>query len=181
VILIKPVRQEMKTITQSLLLLLVSLIVVSCGMPDIRIKRKVTESEIQGMWILDLKSSALASDNSIDRYEDASAKVHKITFNADGTCHYQSVLQMPTRYVDAHGTWEIGSDPDNPRGSVIDIRLKSDAEGTYMFSLDLKEDSGELILWEFWGDPDSWRFLEYNRKAEQGVGGQPATPPRVGD
>ena len=154
----------MKTITQRLLIPLVSLIIVSCGMPDIRVKRKVAESEIQGVWVLDPKSSALASDNSIDRYEDASAKVHKITFNPDGTCHYQSVLQMPTRYVDAHGTWKIGSDADNPKGSVIDILLKTDSDGTYMFSLDLKEESGVLILWEFWGDPDSWRFLEYKRK-----------------
>lgn len=158
----------MKTITQRILLLLASFIVVGCGMPDIRIKRKVTESEILGTWELDPKSSAFASD-TIDRYERASAKAYTIRFNSDGSCHYQSVSQFPTRYVNAHGKWKISPDTENPKGCLIDIELKTDGGGTHIFTLDLKEHSGELILWEFWGDPDSWRFLEYKRKAEHGV------------
>ena len=137
----------------------------SCGIPDIRIKRKVAESEIIGTWQLDPKSSALVVDNDGNDYVIDSSKPHTMVFRSDGTCQYRSVLQMPTRYVDAIGEWSIGTDSDNPKGCKINMKLKSDG-GTYMFSLDLKEESGELVIWEFWSDPDLWNFLEYKRKPE---------------
>lgn len=157
---------------QSLILLITTLLVAACGMPDIRIKRKVAASEVLGTWSLDPKSSALAAGNSLDRCEADPTKPHTITFSADGTCRYRSVLQMPARYLDAYGEWEITPTADDPKGSEVDVSLEIDGDGTYMLSLDLREESGELIFWEFWGDPDSWRFLEYKRKAEQDAGGK---------
>lgn len=143
------------------------LCLTSCGLPDTRIKRQVAESEIIGTWELDPASSALAVDHDGDDYLMEPGQAHTIVFNADGTCHYRSVMQMPTRHVDAAGTWCITPTDDDPRGCHVDLELRIDGEGTSSFSLDLREESGELILWEFWGDPDLWNFLEY-RKAEGG-------------
>lgn len=154
----------MKPIVQLSCLLAVLLSLASCGLPDIRIKRLVDPSEIVGTWELDPGSSALAADNSIDRYVADPTKPHEITFKEDGTCQYRSVFQMPTRFVEASGEWELGSTEGDPRGSEIDLSLQIEGEGTHSFSLDLREEAGELILWEFWGDPDSWRFLEYRRR-----------------
>lgn len=151
-------------------MLLVICLLPSCGLPDIRIKRKVATSELVGTWVLDPKSSAMAKDHDGDTYVPATGQPHTIVFNADGTCHYRSVLQMPTRYVDASGDWSIVTPTDNPKGCEVKIILNSASTGTTQFSLDLKEESGHLILWQFWSDPDLWNFLEYKRtQAEQGA------------
>jgi len=158
------VRRRVKATMKLLNILLVSLLLSSCGGPDIRIKRKVAEREIVGTWHLDPKSSALVLDHDGDDYLMDASKPHVIVFDEDGTCRYSSVMQMPTRYVDSIGDWSIVPTSNDPRGSKVDIRLKTDGGGTHMFSLDIKEESGELILWEFWSDPDLWNFLEYKRK-----------------
>lgn len=157
----------MKTFVYPLLALITLPFVAGCGMPDFRIKRKVAANEIIGTWELDPKSSAFATDNDIDRHKADPTKVHAITFVAGGTCQFRSVLQMPTRYVDALGEWEISPTDDDPKGSQIDISLKIEGDARHTFSMGLKEISGELILWQFWGDPDSWKFVEYRRQAEQ--------------
>jgi hypothetical protein len=153
------------------LLILLSLTLFSaCRPPDIRIKRLITAGEVVGTWQLDPKSSALVADGDNEDYNMDSSKPHEIIFRSDGTCRYRSVLQMPTRYVDAEGKWSIVPTSDDPKGSEIELAI--DSGGTYMFSLDAKEESGRLVLWEFWSDPDLWNFLEYKRKDTE----QPAAP-----
>lgn len=146
-------------------LITIAFVFAGCGIPDKRIKRKVAESEIVGVWDLDLSSSALLEDHDGQNYAIDSSKPHTIDFNADGTCRYRSVLQMPTRYVDAHGTWSIGTPSDAPKGSEIDLVINLPAGGTLAMTMDIKEKSGALVLWTFWSDPDLWNFLEYNKKA----------------
>ena len=80
------------------------------------------------------------------------SKPHEIIFRPDGTCRYRSVLQLPTRYIDAEGKWSIEPTSDDPKGS--EIQLAIDSGGTIMFTLDAKEESGRLVLWEFWSDPN---------------------------
>jgi hypothetical protein len=70
---------------------------------------------------------------------------------------------MPARYVDASGEWKIVTPADNPKGCQVKMILNGGGTGTIEFSLDLKEESGQLVLWEFWSDPDLWNFLEYKR------------------
>lgn len=153
----------MKIVAKAAFLILSSLALASCGMPDIRIKHKVAETEVVGTWHLDPKSSALAEDHDGDDYVMDATKPHTIVFSADGTCHYRSVLQMPTRYIDAVGQWKTSSPSDKPEGSEVQIELNMPDGGTQMISLDIREDSGELILWTFWSDPDLWNFIEYKQ------------------
>lgn len=147
-----------------LLALSILFILSSCGMPDIRIKRKVDFSEVVGTWVLDPKSTAIAEDYDGDNFVPHPTKPHTITFNSDGTCHYRSVLQMPTRYVDTTGKWSITTDTKNPKVSKIQIELSEPTGKEYSFSLDFREESGHLIIWEFWNDPDLWNFLDYKRQ-----------------
>jgi hypothetical protein len=152
----------MKSILPGLLLLP---LLWSCGPPDIRIKRAVTAGELVGTWRLDPGSSALAADGDGDDYRPDPGKPHEIVFRADGTCRYRSVLQMPTRYVDAEGEWKISATSDDPKGCEVEVELGNVSGATYLFSLDLREDSGCLVLWEFWSDPDLWNFLDYRKAA----------------
>ena len=159
-----------------LLTLLCLTLLSGCGLPDIRLKRMMATSEVVGIWELDPGSSALAVDGDNVDYVIDRTKPHEILFRPDGTCRYRSVFQMPTRYVDAEGKWSIVRTPDDPKGS--EVRLEINTNGVHVFSLDAKEDAGRLILWEFWGDPDLWNFLEYKRKdTEPGAeGGSAALP-----
>lgn len=145
------------------------LLLTSCGLPDTRLKRQVAESEVVGTWELDPASSALALDHDGDDYAMEPGKPHTIVFNADGTCRYRSVLQMPTRHVDATGTWRITPTPDDPSGCTVDLELKTEDGATTSFSLDFREEHDELIIWEYWSDPDLWNFLDY-RRADRGRG-----------
>lgn len=146
-----------------LMLLPIAMILSACGNPDIRIKRQVDKNEIIGTWQLDAKSSALAMDHDGDSYEMNTANPHEIRFNPDGTCRYRSVLQMPTRFIDAIGNWSIEPTHDDVRGCMIAIQLRTDEGETHTFNLDIKEEAGALVIWEFWSDPDLWNFLEYRR------------------
>jgi hypothetical protein len=155
---------------KKLLILLFLPLLFACAPPDIRIKRMVAASEVVGTWQLDPKSSALVVDGDTQDYIIDHSKPHEIEFKADGTCRYRSVLQMPTRYVDVSGKWAVVTTANNPKGCEVELELEW--VGTYMFSLDIKDDSGTLVLWEFWSDPDLWNFLEYRRKdTEQDVHG----------
>jgi hypothetical protein len=113
---------------KSFIILLCVCLLSSCGLPDIRIKRKVAPSELVGTWVLDPKSSAMAEDHDGDNYLPEAGLPHTITINEDGTCRYRSVLQMPTRYVDSQGKWTITTSPDNPKGSELEIRLNKAAD-----------------------------------------------------
>ena len=147
---------------KTVLLFLGLLCLVSCGMPDIRIKRKVADREIVGIWHLDPASSALAADYDGDDYRMDPEKPHTIVFRSDGTCRYRSVMQMPTRFVDAEGEWSIVPTADDSKGCMVEMRLKLD-DGETKCALDFREKSGALVLWEFWSDPDLWNLLEYKR------------------
>lgn len=147
---------------KTLLTLLCLVLFAGCGLPDIRIKRRITPEEVVGTWLLDPKSSALQTDGDHEDCLIDSSLPHEVVFRPDGTCRYRSLLQMPTRYVDCEGTWSIVPSSDDPRGS--EIKLVIESGGGLQFSLDAKEESGQLILWEFWSDPDLWSFLEYRRR-----------------
>ena len=132
-------------------------------MPDIRINREVAEKEIVGTWRLDPGSTALASNDFGGDYVPDASQPNTIVFNPDGTCRYRSVSQMPTRHIDESGEWSIVPTSDKPERYEIKMTLKMEGGGTSGFDIGIRERSGELVLWQFWGDPDSWHFLEYRR------------------
>jgi len=166
----------MKIFVKVTFLMLISLVIASCGIPEKRIKRIVGEHEIVGIWELDPSSSALAEDHDGDNYAIDSSKPHSIVLNADGTCRYRSVLQMPTRYIDATGIWAIEFQADDPKGSEVRIELNTITGGTQMITMEIKEESGDLILWNFWSDPDLWNLLEYNKKPNKAEMATPRKP-----
>ncbi len=129
--------------------------------PDIRLKRPVEPNEVIGCWEL-MESSLNTVTNAhftFDPYIIKGKPEHKIVFNSDGTCIYQSLMQMPTKYVNTNGTWKITQDSKEPKISKLEIIHHKQI----YFSLDFMEKEKELIIWEFWGDPDDWQFLKYKK------------------
>jgi hypothetical protein len=143
------------------LAILIPLVLVGCWLPDIRLKRNVTHKEIVGVWTMtqdsfrDIKTDSDASDIQ------GSHKDYQIEIWEDGTVRYRSLLQMPTRTVDYRGTWQLKPQADSAKGNRLHMLLEAD--GTYGVSLDFTEQDGKLLLWTYFGDPDSWRLEQYEK------------------
>jgi len=143
------------------LAIVITLLLAGCWLPDIRLKRSVTPEEIVGVWTMTEDSfQDIKTDSDASRI-DGSHKDYQIEIRKDGTLRYRSLLQIPTRAVDYQGTWQLKPRTDPPRGNRLDILL--DANGDYGLSLDFTEEDGMLIIWTFFGDPDSWRLEKYKK------------------
>lgn len=148
--------------------LILMIFFVGCGfLPDIRLNRNVLPSEIVGVW-------TMTEDSFQDIKTDSDAASLKgthsdfwIEIREDGTLRYCSLLQMPTRVVDNVGTWKLQPRTDSSKGNELAILL--DVNGDYDFVLDFTEDDGKLLLWTYFGDPDSWRLQQYQKTSNKAV------------
>lgn len=134
-----------------------------CGFiyPDIYLKRAVSPSEAVGVW-------TLTEDSFDDIKTNADAKslqgIHSdftIDIRPDGTVFYRSILQMPTRKVDYSGRWKLRPHYSNKNSSILTLTFS--ATGDRQHSLDFTEEQGKLVIWEYFGDPDSWRLVKYKQ------------------
>jgi hypothetical protein len=141
------------------------MLLVACGRyfaPDINLKRYATEKEIIGRWSLTARTLALAKR---DGYAAAASAQHEIVFHGNGTCDFRSITEFGQNvaYLDAHGSWKLEHDVGLPgetkRKNEVTIRIKDRAIGFF-----LTEEEGRLLLWNFWGDPDSWEFIKYEKR-----------------
>lgn len=136
-------------------------------LPDRNLKSRLERGDIIGKWALTSNSLALLTRDGFTPDEHSA---YTIDFRTDGTLAYQSVLAgfHTGTYLNIQGAWELQhdtTDHSNIRSkNAIDMTLTT-PEGTQSRGLMFDTDRHGLILWEYYGDPDSWEFMEY-RKAE---------------
>lgn len=141
------------------------LFLAGCGRyfaPDIRLKRQVAANEITGTWVLRGDSLTIAKRDQFHPYHEQPGRMHEIELRPDGTCHFRSITQMPTDYLDCEGEWQLGHSSKDTNIPELDLLLKKG--GGYGFSLDFTEEDSHLVVWQYWGDPDSWEFLKYDKQ-----------------
>ena len=137
-------------------------------LPNRNLKSRVEQTDIVGKWILTTNSIGLLKRDGFKVNEHS---VYTIDFRTDGTLVYQSVLAgfNTGTYQNVQGMWTLQHDTkiqSNTRSkNAIDMTLKT-SEGTHSLCLLFDKDKHGLILWEYYGDPDSGEFMEY-RKAER--------------
>jgi len=130
---------------------------------DNSLHRPVSEKEVVGVWQLTDESIIMTTKAAPDPYRPSNGRIHQIDLRSDGTCHYRSLLYMPTRYVDCQGTWSIT--PKIGQKDVYELNMGILVDGSqYGFSLDFGETKGTLFLWTYWGDPDGGDLLKYEKK-----------------
>ena len=148
-------------------------------LPNRNLKSRVERSEVVGKWVLTTNSLGLLTRDGFNANEHS---VYMIEFRTDGTLAYQSVLAgfHTGTYQNVQGTWVLQHGTkahSNIRSkNAIDMTLKTSG-GTHSRGLLFDKDKHGIILWEYYGDPDSWEFMEY-RKAEPG--GSPYSSPAAG-
>jgi hypothetical protein len=149
----------------------ITLLVAGCGLfsRDIRLKREVAAKEVIGVWSLRTESLATAKKDSTQPYQEQAGRNHEIEFRADGTCHFGSISQMPTDYLDSKGMWQLSHDFKNKKIPQVDILIYKG--GSYALALYFTEQEGKLVLLQPWGVPDKREFLKYEKKTDK------TTPP----
>jgi hypothetical protein len=145
---------------------LCSLIVVGCDGSDRHTTRKVATSEIVGTWKMTAASLRLLKR---DGYVPSPGETQTIRFNADGSLAFASVIDgfKGGTFNTCSGTWKLNYDRtidrETVRANSIDLELRRTSD-THLRSLSLAEEGGKLRLWNYYGDPDSWEFIEYERQ-----------------
>jgi hypothetical protein len=143
------------------------LMLAGCGsyfMPDRNISDALPSTQIVGTWVLTGKSLELLKR---DGYAD-SGKPHQIVFHADGRCDYSSVEFGPPKssHETRAGTWMLLQNvPESGGTKANEVSMTFKEPGiTRGEALNIARENGALILWKFYGDPDSWEFIEYRRE-----------------
>ena len=152
----------MKLIIIALLVVAVS-VLAGCGRyftPNINLDRYATKEEIVGTWQMLPSTMQLAER---DGYKPQSS-IHEIEFCSDGTCSFRSITESAQKatYLDARGTWTLHHDTERKgerkRKNELKLSIGNQELGFY-----LTEESRHVLLWYWWGDPDSWEFIKYGK------------------
>jgi hypothetical protein len=143
----------------------------ACGtywMPDRNIRDQVPESAVVGTWRLTEESVQLAIHEGFRR---APEHRYTVTFRADHTCEFASIHTdnlFNYIYEVVPCTWKLKHDTpglvDGRKANELMLTLN---RGGTVFSTGLffAREGGELILWDYFSDPDLWKFLEYRKYA----------------
>lgn len=148
--------------------LLLSALMTGCGRyfaPDRNVKEVLAESDVIGTWRMTTNSLALLTRDGL---HSNPAHSYTITFQKDGSCSFRSVEEFAHKgtYVSASGVWKLGHEVKRGENAKVKnlLQMELNVEGsTHFHHLCFAREHGVLVLWEFYGDPDEWEFIEYAR------------------
>jgi hypothetical protein len=134
-------------------------------LPDRNLREYVKDTDVVGQWTLTADSLKLLARDGF-KMEDTHR--YQIAFLGDGTCEFQSVLDSDRggSYLSARGTWKLEHDTHGDSNEFkknalrIELKLPTIMHIRHL-NFDRKDD--KLILWSYYGDPDSWEFMEYTK------------------
>lgn len=137
-------------------------------LPDRNLKEYVKEQDVVGRWNFQSESIALVVR---DGFKTNPTHQHHIQFLENGTCVFRSVVVVVGggHYHDVKGKWKLehnttgGSNIKKKNTIQIDLAIANGIRTRY---LNFNKEDETLVLWQFYGDPDSWEFMEY-KKTEQ--------------
>jgi len=159
----------MNKIAMSLCTIAVALAGCNAPLPDRNLKEYVTDKDVFGEWTLTTDSMGYLVRDGFKKPEN---QTNQITFLADGTCLFHAVLddfKSGTHY-EATGTWKLEKDTTGDsnvkKKNAIRMELVLPTT-TYLKYLNFDRRKGRLVLWSFYGDPDSWEFMEYEKAPNQ--------------
>ncbi len=150
------------------IVVLAAIALQGCGAyfaPDRNVTRKVAEAEVVGTWRLTAGSLALLQR---DGFVADPTHAYTITFNVDGTLRFASVIDdfRSGRYFDVPGTWTLEHNTNGNsnvhKANALSLRIEVPGSTNNRY-LNFAEENGKLQLWNYYGDPDSWEFMEYER------------------
>ncbi len=128
-----------------------------CGC-DRHTDKKVTNPEVVGTWPMTSKSLAMLKR---DGYKPGANETYTITFAADGSLTFASVLPefQGGNFITTSGKWtlkhDVAIDNETKRTNCLDV------DWTRREQMSFAQEDGKLVLWTYYGDPDSCEFIDY--------------------
>ncbi len=150
-----------------LFLLFAIAFLAGCGLPDRNLKETLSDADVVGTWKLTEDSLGLLTR---DKFQSAPSHLNTITFRPDGTCTFASVSDefQGGTYTVVDGTWRLEHDTNGDsnvrkRNAIrMELHPKPNHTEQRYFNFD-RDDRKQLKLWNYYGDPDQWEFIEYSR------------------
>src|SRR5262245_33582405 len=138
-------------------------LVTGCGHSESRwLERLVQPAELVGRY--EGTPFAMESLRYAGYRKHLDPSEHSLTLSADGTCQVATVIDATSPGADGGGRWTLSGSPCRwesvpklPR-QTVDLRVGDD---TLSFYLD--KENGSLVLWQYAGDPDAWKYMELKR------------------
>ena len=99
-----------------------------------------------------------------DGYTPAAGETYTIIFAADGSLKFASVLPefKSGNYVTTPGTWalkhDVSVDNETKRTNCLNVSWSRWEKASFAF------ENGKLILWTWYGDPDTGEYIDYVRE-----------------
>lgn len=139
-----------------------------CGVyfkPSRDLSRRVEEAEIVGEWKLTADSIALLKRDRVVR--DPVGR-DLFVFGRDGRLSLEDLVRTPQGRRDhaIRGSWKLEYDTNansNIRYNNAILLHIHDPKEPHSRWLNIDEMDGRLRLWSYYGDPDLWEFMEYER------------------
>ena len=150
--------------TRTVTIILSILLVAACGSPfepEISLDRYATEKEIIGRWMLIPQTLEIMKR---DGNAPTSAMTYEIIFRKDGTCDFRSIVAFwkTAKYFNGHCSWKLLHDSGKRNKKVIKNRVYLQVKDNSIWFY-LTEENGRILLWDFWGDPDDWELIKYEK------------------
>jgi hypothetical protein len=157
-----------------LVFFLVGTLLTGCGLRDRNLKETLSEKDVVGTWKLTQDSLRLLTR---DKFQSDPSHLYTITFRTDGTCTFASVSVdfQGGNYTVVDGTWRLEHDTTGDsnvrkRNAIrMELHPKPNYTAQRYFNF-ARDDQKQLKLWNYYGDPDQWEFIEYSRNASSEAG-----------
>jgi hypothetical protein len=128
------------------------------------LEREVAPEELVGTWVL--RPESVQDLESIGVQIGDGMSSHWLELASDGGCRIQTFLPAdieltgpPPTVTSSRCRWEL-----TPSGARQQLWLKllnsPRKHAHYHFT---ETNGGELVIWQYIGDPDAWRYLEYSK------------------
>jgi hypothetical protein len=144
------------------------LVAASCQWSEDRFaKRPISANELVGTWIgTDYSMKSLRDVGVTDHLKPED---HVLVLRQDGTCSVRTTFGLPPtsnrpatyRAYDSNCTWKLDSWETAERNRQT-VRLTL-PEPDRAIRFNLADERGQLIVWQYADDPDTWRYLEFAR------------------
>lgn len=136
------------------------------------LSRAVDRQELVGDWV--------ATESGTDALQHAGyrthldPKEHRLALRGDGTCEAETVVDPASPGPDGTGlwvskylpcAWDLGKDGDH---QTLELWVQMVPGKPDLLKFYFDEEEGHIVLWQYAGDPDARKYMEFRRSGEAG-------------
>jgi hypothetical protein len=144
---------------------IISLLILGCGSPPKKdTLRLLKTDELVGTWLPTAQTIKYFNELSLNNQ----GTILLSEGNVCSVSTYLPVNDQNVPFVSGNGKWHLKHDTygtgNKKEKNVVEVQIEGDSFSVRYFSI--MENDGELFLWSYLGDPDSYKLLVYGRATD---------------